>query len=377
MSYMRPMERICAAMRDEDVDYLPCSIYFNSNLKVAGYDCATLEGRTKLALDLGVDPFVGIGMGHSMHPEVEISNWVEEVEGEHYPILWQAWDTPEGRLMQAVRKDAACGNWQAIRWGDESAGSLYKSLIETPEDVKLFRYIFQAMNEKDHAGLAQAHRDALDFARANHLPVIATYGQGLAAVMFVMGAQNAVYFAMDEPDAFEELAEIIHQRDMRNIELAKREGADILKRFGGYEMTNFYNPEIFQRVCLPRLKKEVEYAHSLGLLIYYRVVTGMEPLLDLIADVGFDCIEGGEPHLSRCSLEIWHDALAGKASSWTGISTPVLLGGKDSEAVRKEVRHCVDVFGKKGFILGVTNSIRNHFPWENTLALVDEWKKVR
>ncbi len=30
-----------------------------------------------------------------------------------------------------------------------------------------------------------------------------------------------------------------------------------------------------------------------------------------------------------------------------------------------------------GFILGVTNSIRNHFPWENTLAMLDEWKKVR
>ena len=42
-----------------------------------------------------------------------------------------------------------------------------------------------------------------------------------------------------------------------------------------------------------------------------------------------------------------------------------------------EVCHCVEVFGKSGFILGVTNSIRNHFPWENTLAMIDEWKKVR
>ena len=45
--------------------------------------------------------------------------------------------------------------------------------------------------------------------------------------------------------------------------------------------------------------------------------------------------------------------------------------------MRSEVRHCVEVFEKRGFILGVTNSIRNHFPWENTLAMIDEWKKVR
>jgi hypothetical protein len=112
-------------------------------------------------------------------------------------------------------------------------------------------------------------------------------------------------------------------------------------------------------------------------MIYYRVVTGMGPLLEDIASVGFDCIEGGEPHLSSCSFEMWRDAFAGKTSSWTGISTPVLLGGHDPEAVRQEVRHCIDILGKRGLILGVTNSIRNHFPWENTLAMIDEWKKLR
>ena len=73
----------------------------------------------------------------------------------------------------------------------------------------------------------------------------------------------------------------------------------------------------------------------------------------------------------------WHDAFDAKAASWTGVSTPELLGGDDPQAVRDEVRHCVDVFGDRGFILGVTNSIRNHFPWENTLAMIDEWKKLR
>jgi hypothetical protein len=74
---------------------------------------------------------------------------------------------------------------------------------------------------------------------------------------------------------------------------------------------------------------------------------------------------------------MWRDAFAGKVSSWTGVSTPVLIGGRAPEAVRREVRRCVDVFGRKGYILGVTNSIRNHFPRSNTLAMIDEWKKVR
>ena len=374
---MTPCERICAAMRRQQVDYLPCSIYFNSNLKVPGYDCAVLEDRARLSLDLGVDPFVSVGIGQSIHPDVRISNWVEDVRGEHKPILWQAWETPEGRLTQAVRLHAACGDWSSIQWSDHSASSLYRPLIESEQDVERLRYLFQPMSDGDYELWHETVRGILALAAQHRLPLIATYGQGLAQVMFMMGATHAVLFAVDHPQAFHEIAEIIHQAEIRNIDLAARAGVDVLKRFGGYETTNFYNPKIFRSVCVPRLRREVRRAHELGLLIYYRVVTGMAPLLDDIAGIGFDCIEGGEPCLSRCSLEAWRDAFAGTAASWTGVSTPVLLGGSDSDAVRREVRRGVDLFGKEGFILGVTNSIRNHFPWANTLAMIDEWNKLR
>jgi len=374
---MTPRQRICAAMRSEEVDRLPFSPYFNRNLRIEGYDCSKVEARTRLALDLGIDPFLLIGMSFSPAPEVRISNWVEEIPGEKTPVLWQAWDTPDGRLTQAIRKSGVCRDWDSIRWCDESAGSIYKPLLSEPGDIARCRHLMQSGSEEAYENWLETNAEVFSLARLHDLPVVLTYGQGLAAIMFTMGAENAVYLAIDDPDGFEELAETIHQAEMRNIELAGRGHIDILKRFGGYEMCNFYNPEIFRKVCLPRLREEVEYAHSLGLLIFYRVVTGMLPILTEIAEIGFDCIEGGEPHLSDCSFEAWRDAIGGRTSTWTGVSTPVLLGGKDPEAVRREVRHCVDVFGRRGFILGVTNSIRAHFPWENTLAMIDEWKKIR
>ncbi|MBT3288894.1 MAG: hypothetical protein HN849_12620 [Victivallales bacterium] len=374
---MTPKERICAAMRREEVDYLPCSIYFNGNLTVAGRSCARLADRTELALALGTDPVIGAGMPGGMHEEVAIRTWEEQVAGEEYPILWQAWDTPVGTLTQAVRKGLASANWKRIHWGDESASSLYKPLIETSEDVERFRFLMQPCTEERFTAWQRSSEPTFSYAKEHDLPVVCTYGQGLAALMFTMGAERAVYLAMDDPAGFEDLAETIHQAEMHKIELAARSHVNILKRFGGYEMCNFYNPEIYQRVCVPRLRREIELAHSLGLLIYYRVVTGMKPLLEAIAGLGFDCIEGGEPHLSQCSLAAWHTAFGGQAASWTGVSTPVLLGGGDPEAVRQEVRRCVEVFGCCGFILGVTNSIRQHFPWENTVAMIDEWKRVR
>ena len=374
---MTARERLFAAVRCGEVDYLPCSIYFNQNLKVEGYDCTTQEGRIKLSLDLGVDPVVNISFDYSMHPDVKVNNWVEEIKGEKYPILWQSWDTSEGQLTQAVKMSPEWEDARRIYWSDLSASNIHKPLIVTAQDAKRVRYICQGTNDDEYKLSLQVQEDLFGLAERYKIPTICTYGQGLATLMFMMGAQNAVYFAMDEPRAFAELAQIVHEADLRRIELARRAGIDILKRFGGYEMTNFYNVEIFEDVVMPKLKQEVKYAHEMELLIYYRVVTGMEPLLDKIASIGFDCIEGGEPHLSNCSLEMWYDAFREKASSWTGISTPILLGGNNPDAVRKEVRHAVDVFGRRGFILGATNSIRNHFPWDNTLALVDEWKSIR
>jgi hypothetical protein len=377
LAMMTAKERLTAAMRREEVDYLPCSIYFNSNLGVPGYDLTRRDDHIRLALDLGTDPVADVGLGHSLHPDVKTETWTETVAGEPYPILWQAWDTPAGRLTQAVRVTPETAERKEIAWDDFTASNLYKPLVETREDVARLAFVYAPQSEQEFGLTARRSQPVLDAARRHSLPVRCRYGSGLSNAMFMMGAANAVLFAMDEPEAFEQMAEVLHRTEMKNIELAHRLGVDILKRFGGYEMTNFYNPGIFDSVCAPRLEQEVEAAHERGMLIYYRVVTGTEPLLDRIASIGFDCIEGGEPRLSRCSLEAWHDAFAGKAASWTGISTPVLLGGADPLEVRREVRKCIEVFGQRGFILGVTNSIRDHFPWENTLALVDEWKKAR
>jgi len=374
---LTPRQRILAAVHGEQVDYLPCSIYFNGNLRVGRYDCSQREDQISLGLDLGVDPFMGFGMPWSMDPAVQITTWETSESGKGCRILWQAWETPEGRLTQAVRKEGECKEWNRVQWSDMTPAVIHKPLIETPDDIARFRYLVQPATEADYDAWLASVEPTLEQARLHDLPVVAVYGLGLATILFMQGAENAVYLAMDNPQGFEDLAEIVHQAEMRKIELAARGHIDILKRFGGYETCNFYSPEIFERVCVPRLRAEVDYAHSFGLPIYYRFVTGAEPILDKIASIGFDCIEGGEPHLSNCSLEMWHDAFTGKATSWTGVSTPVLLGGNDPEAVRKEVRHCVEVFGKTGFILGVTNSIRRHFPWENTLAMIDEWKKVR
>ncbi len=62
-------------MSCEDVDYLTCSIYFNENLSVEGYDYPSLKDKIALGLGLGFDPFVSILLRWQIHSDVKISNW--------------------------------------------------------------------------------------------------------------------------------------------------------------------------------------------------------------------------------------------------------------------------------------------------------------
>ncbi len=375
---MTPRERVLSAMRRETPDQVPCSIYFNSTLRVPGYDLNDWRDHVRLMLDLGTDPVVSVGIVPRVAPGVFVRTWLEPppaAGGD--PVLYKEYQTPAGTLRMAVRRTPDWPHGEDIVWGDHSAGHIVEPLIKTPGDVEAFAFLWPPPDDAALAAARAANDAKLACARAHGLAVQGYAGHGLATLMFVMGAEHLVMFAMDHPEAFRQLAEIDSRANLARIRLAAQAGADFVKRFGGYEQTNFFSPAIFRDIVMPLLRREVAAAHEAGLLIYYRVVTGMEPLLADIASVGFDCIEGGEPRLSRCTLEMWHDAFAGKAASWTGISTPQLLGGNDPEAVRREVRRCLEVFGRRGFILGVTNSIRNHFPWENTLAMIDAWKAVR
>jgi hypothetical protein len=103
----------------------------------------------------------------------------------------------------------------------------------------------------------------------------------------------------------------------------------------------------------------------------------LKAVLDEIGAMGLDCVEGFEPAQSDCPNREIQRLLGGKACLLTGVSGPGHIGNPDPEVVHGAMRSALETFGRRGFILGVTNSIRAHWKWENTLAMVEEWKRVR
>lgn len=376
---MTSRERLLAAMTGQETDYVPCSIYFNGALRIDGYDLSDPEDTVKCYLDLGVEPIVNIFLPDSeFHPEVRTRVWTDEAAGAIYPVIYKEYITPEGTLRQGMLRspDWPFGDDIPFPGNDHCASNNYEPLIKGPEDVKAFKYLWAAPSESAIEQKKIKNKRMFDIAQKYNVTTRATVGQGLAVLMFCMGAENFVMFAMDYPDEFNELAENELKMSFDRMKIADYYNVDLFKRFGGYEQTNFFSPSIYKSVVVPRVKKEVEEAKKYNRAMYYRVVTGMKPLLDDIASIGFDCVEGFEPELSNCSNSDIKEKLSGISTVWTGVSSPACLGASDDESTRKAVRDAMETFEGESFILGVTNSIRQHFNWNNTLAMVDEWKKI-
>jgi uroporphyrinogen-III decarboxylase len=373
-------ERILAAFRRGEVDHLPCSIYFNDNMRAHGYDPGTPESIVSFHEALGVDPVLDIpAVRARFHPSVRTRVWVGRPPGAEADVLYKEYDTPAGALRVGVRLTPEWPFGRDIPFpGDDFCAShLVEPLVKGPDDVDAFAFLLRPPERADLDRLMPRIQSVKSVAAAHDVAVRVTAGQGLATLMFQMGAEHLVLFAVDHPEAFARLARIESDATVAALPLYAEVGVDIVKRFGGYEQTNFFGPALWRGVVGPALGREVEAAHACGLPIYYRVVTGMKPLLDDIGAAGLDCVEGFEPVLSDCPNREIRQRLGGKVCLWTGVSSPGHLGSPDPEVVRAAVREAVETFGRQGFILGVTNSIRAHWKWENTLAMVEEWKRVR
>ncbi len=378
MKIMSSRERMLAVLKGEKPDYTPCSIYFNTALRIDGYDLKNPEDRIKCYLDMGTDPVIDVFLPDvKPYENVGIKVWTEDIEGEKYPVIFKEYTTPEGILRQGIYRtpDWPFGEDIPFPGNDHCASNNYEPLLKSPEDVAAFKYLWAKPEDDEIESHNGSINGLLKLSDKYDVITRATVGQGLAVLMSLMGAENFVLFAVDHPEAFKELAAFEHSMTIERMKIADYYGIDLFKRFGGYEQTNFFSPAIFKSVVVPLASREVIEARKLGKPMYYRVVTGMKPLLEDIAAIGFDCVEGFEPELSNCSNSDIRTALSDSSVIWTGVSSPVCLNAKDDAMTRKAVRDAMETFEDTDFILGVTNSIRQHFNWNNTLAMVDEWKK--
>ena len=192
----------------------------------------------------------------------------------------------------------------------------------------------------------------------------------------MFGVTELCMMTIDNPGLVNAYLEHEHQITLRTLDVLAKCGVDIIRRNGFYETADFYGPETLETFLGARIRREVQAARTAGMLTSYTVNTGVMPILDYLASLGFDSIFGIDIAFKGVELPALKAKLGERMSLWIGPSS-VFHIRRGPEFTRDAVRDVFEVIGRKGLILVPCVSAHSIMPWESTLAMIDEWKKLR
>ena len=209
------------------------------------------------------------------------------------------------------------------------------------------------------------------------MATLATIGSGLTTALWMFGAAELPLLTMDNPGLVARYLDLDHRWSMRMIELLLDCGADIIQRQGFYETCDYYSPALLERLIGKHVREQIALTHQAGRVFSYVLYSGVEPMLDYLTGFDFDCLSSLDPAFNDIDLDAVQAKLGDKKSFWTGPSNTFHMYAEDPEVVREAVRKVFAAFGKTGLLLSAVSSVHPMMPWENTVAMLEEWRRLR
>jgi uroporphyrinogen-III decarboxylase len=376
---MTGRERVLAAMRRQPVDFVPCSPLVNplteAQRRGRPWNFPWPEpgdGVEYLATKLGTDPVVSLWWMGGICPEPEVTSRVWR-EGE---LLHKEYETPAGALHASILMNDQWPFGDDIPFFHDFSGHYREVWVKTQKDVDCLAHILRPPRTREEI---ESHRTDVvrgkAFADRLGLATMATVGSGLTGALYMFGAEKVCLLTIDDPGLVDSYLEIEHRWNLQILDLLLDWGVDIIRRNGFYEGADFYGPAMLESFLGRRLRAEIKTVHEAGRPIAYTMYSGIMPILDYLSRLDFDCIASLDIAFDQVDLDRIARALPNK-SFWTGPSNTFHMY-ETPEVVRRAVRDVFAAFGKTGLIVKASSSVHPMMPWENTLAMLDEWRKLR
>jgi len=377
---MTSRERILAAFRGKEVDYIPFIIEWNQQQKLHER-LSWKNERERLALhqEKGWDSFINIYASVTPTADVTVEKRIE-TDGENR-ILCQIWKTPAGDITEKLKLTV---DWDEselrdhhLKFNSDFRTPRYMEFpFKTLKDLDALEYLFPLENPIDTEELIRTYSEKRKLADEFDYPLFVYFDAGMDWLMWLYPTDEFVIRTVEEPEFIAKLLDHINKAKHKRLELLLKLGVDGVTRRGWYESTDIWSPGIFRKFAKPVLEKEIEMTHAAGKTYTYLMVTGINPLLTDLADLKFDCLFGPEPALGGQDLKQIHDALPGK-SFWGGISGPEHFGADSPDKAEKAVEKIISIYGKTGLVLGMGATYRYYWPWENFEAAERTWRRLR
>ena len=411
---MTSKERILAVINGRPADHIPLTTWsfgfkapkhlqWNTNGKEVKYwyskrhehihtlpQSWTLEHDFKRVLawfSMGVDDILDVSVPWDMHPDVTFDDRIIPPGGEGgdsvYPVLSREYQTPEGILEHSIRKTGEeTEGWPiqpmyVVTFEDYNVARGVRHLIAEAADIKKAKYLYLPPSTEQKAWFNQRMTEVKHFADQHGVLVQAWTAFGMDAAIWMAGAENAIFMAMTDPDAFKVLMDQIAETDYARTELAvKNPGVDMICQRGWYSSTDFWSPELFDEYIFPHICKLTKLAHDHGKKFAYTMSTGVDILGSRLADAGVDVLYFIDPLMDSITLEKAAKLFGKRMTVFGGISTLSL--SENRELIHQKVKEAIKILGPTNrFILHPVDSLFPDTPWEGVEALIEAWKEFR
>jgi uroporphyrinogen-III decarboxylase len=335
---------------------------------------------------LGVDDLLEVSVPWSAGPEVTVRDTtIPAGAGRDHPVAVREYATPAGKLRHAVRQTVeAQGEGWVVQPGtvqlfeDLNIPRAVEHAVSSPEDVLKIRHLFAPPNGEARTWFAERMGRIRPFAEKQGVAVQAWSAFGMDAAVWLAGTEGAVMMALDEPDAFAKLLDIIAETDAARVELAAADpGVDMIVQRGWYSGTDFWSPALLDTFLLPRVAELARLTHKHRKEFGYVITTGVDLLGPRLADAGVDVLYFVDPVQDRLSLGRARD-LAEDGMCVVGGTNAVSLASSDGQRIRDEVHQAMDVLGPTHrFILHPVDALFPDTPWPSVEKLVAAWREYQ
>lgn len=386
---MSSRERMMAALNCEEPDYTPCSFMLFKGLHSTCSDYASFIDQQ---IEMGLDTVVMIpprppmvvndhynlhGLPVSYDPAVTITEWIEQKEGGKWPLMIKEYQTPAGVLRAEV--------WQTEdwRWGnhvpfldDYISSRSRKFLITRPEELEALSYLLVPPNDAEITQTKAKSEPILKQARQRNLLVSGGWGVGADLLGWILGLENMMFAAYDQPDFLHEILGLIAAWNHRRMEVLLAIGIDLYVKRAWYETCHFWTPKSYREFLFPILKADVELAHQAGARFGYIVTANTMPLLEMFTEAGVDVLIGVDP--MEWDLPATKQIVQDRVCLWGGVNGHLTIEQGAAEKVRAEVREALRLLSPGGgFILSPVDNVRDYdeLSRANVQALIEEWRQ--
>ena len=390
MKELSSRERMRLVLRYQEPDHVPLvfrSFGFEAPPAIR-WSNAIEEARAWLSI--GVDAWLQVGVPTRPHPAVAVRQWQETAEGARWPVLVKEYDTPAGVLRQEVYRteDWISPDWPTHRGGSEgvelfddyNVARYRRCAIGAEEDLEKLRFLLHPLSDSGVSELRETVAATARQAEEMGVLLVGNGSSGTDAAIWLCGVDALLFMAMDHPDMFSALLDIIHDWDKRNVEILLDTPVDLVMRRGYYEGCSLWSPALFRQFFLPRIKELADTVHQADRFMGYTMSVGVMPLLDALAEAAYDAhhLLDPLPVGGRAGLAEVKRALDGKVAVIGGLNAPVTLGRGTRKEISQEVLDAVQVLGPGGGLaLTPAEAIFASTPWESVEAVIDAWKEVR